>query len=146
MRSLTAYKRGRVPYAEAQALQERLVDLRKEGAIDDTLLLLEHPKVITLGRAAKRVNVLLSEEALKAREAGFGGAKIKVGRPHVAEDVAREQMAADPKVAAEFAQRLASDPAFAKDPQARLAFFAKRHSSYDERLNLYPVLRTDTAL
>jgi hypothetical protein len=49
-------------------------------------------------------------------------------------------------VAAEFAQRLASDPAFAKDPQARLAFFAKRHSSYDERLNLYPVLRTDTAL
>jgi hypothetical protein len=65
---------------------------------------------------------------------------------YVAEDVAREQMAADPKVAAEFAQRLASDPAFAKDPQARLAFFAKRHSSYDERLNLYPVLRTDTAL
>lgn len=31
----------------------------------------------------------LVDEALKAREGGFGGAKIKVGRPHVAEDVAR---------------------------------------------------------
>ena len=65
---------------------------------------------------------------------------------YVAEDVAREQLAADPAVAVEFQRRLDSDPAFAKDPQARLAFFAKRHSSYDERLNLYPVLRTDVAL
>lgn len=65
---------------------------------------------------------------------------------YVAEDVAREQLASDPAVAAEFARRLETDPAFAKDPQARLAFFAKRHSSYDERLNLYPVLRTDVAL
>jgi len=65
---------------------------------------------------------------------------------YVAEDVAREQLASDPAVAAEFQRRLDSDPAFAKDPQARLAFFAKRHSSYDERLNLYPVLRTDVAL
>jgi len=65
---------------------------------------------------------------------------------YVAEDVAREQLATDPAVAAEFQRMLDSDPAFAKDPQARLAFFAKRHSSYDERLNLYPVLRTDVAL
>lgn len=33
----------------------------------------------------------LVEESLKAREAGFGGAKIKVGKPHVAEDFARLQ-------------------------------------------------------
>ncbi len=33
-----------------------------------------------------------------------------------------------------------------RTPQARLEFFARRHSSWDERLNLYPVLRTDTAL
>ena len=64
---------------------------------------------------------------------------------YVAEEVAREQMAADPAVAKAFQQRLDSDPAFAKNPQARLEFFAKRHSSYDERLNLYPVLRANVA-
>lgn len=65
---------------------------------------------------------------------------------YVAEDVARAQMAADPAVAKAFQERLDSDPAFARSPQARLEFFAKRHSSYDERLNLYPVLRANTAL
>jgi len=64
---------------------------------------------------------------------------------YVAEEVAREQMAADPAVAKAFQERLDSDPAFAKNPQARLEFFAKRHSSYDERLNLYPVLRANSA-
>ena len=63
---------------------------------------------------------------------------------YVAEDVAREQLAADPKLAAEFAAKLRDDPAFAASPQARLQFFARRHSSWDERYNLYPVLRTDT--
>ncbi len=60
---------------------------------------------------------------------------------YVAEDVARAQLA-DPAVAAEFKQKVATDPDFAKNPNARLQFFAKRHSSWDERLNLYPVLRT----
>ncbi len=64
---------------------------------------------------------------------------------YVAEDVARAQMAADPAVAAEFKRRVESDPAFAKNAQARLEFFAKRHESWDERFNLYPVLRTDVA-
>jgi hypothetical protein len=61
---------------------------------------------------------------------------------YVAEDVAREQMAADPALAGAFRQKLATDPAFAASPQARLEFFARRHASWDERLNLYPVLRT----
>jgi hypothetical protein len=65
---------------------------------------------------------------------------------YVAEEVAREQMAADPSVAAEFQRRLDSDPAFANSPRARLEFFARRHSSWDERLNLYPVMRTDVGL
>ncbi|MEN3278531.1 MAG: hypothetical protein V7631_4321 [Massilia sp.] len=64
---------------------------------------------------------------------------------YVAEDVAREQMAADPAVAAEFRRRIESDPAFAKNAHARLEFFARRHSSWDERLNLYPVLRANVA-
>jgi hypothetical protein len=65
---------------------------------------------------------------------------------YVAEDVAREQMAADPALATEFRRKVDTDVAFAKNPHARLEFFARRHASWDERLNLYPVMRTDTAL
>ena len=65
---------------------------------------------------------------------------------YVAEDVARAQMAADPALARAFAERLAADPAFAKSPQARLEYFARRHASWDERYRLYPVMRLNTAL
>jgi hypothetical protein len=61
---------------------------------------------------------------------------------YVAEDVARAQLAADPQLEASFKNRLATDKEFAANPQARLAFFARRHASWDERFNLYPVLRT----
>lgn len=64
---------------------------------------------------------------------------------YVAEEVARAQLAADPLLAESFRKRLAEDPAFAKNPDERLAFFARRHSSWDERYQLYPVLRTDVA-
>jgi hypothetical protein len=65
---------------------------------------------------------------------------------YVAEDVAREQMAKDPALAAEFRRKVDSDAAFANNPHARLEFFARRHASWDERLNLYPVMRTDLTL
>ncbi len=61
---------------------------------------------------------------------------------YVAEEVAWEQLAADPSLAAEFKRRVAEDPEFAGKPAARLQFFAQRHSSWDERLNLYPVFRS----
>lgn len=61
--------------------------------------------------------------------------------PYVAEAVARE-MLKDPAVASAFNQRLASDADFAKDPFARLEFFARRHASWDDRYQLYPVLRS----
>jgi hypothetical protein len=59
--------------------------------------------------------------------------------------VARAQLAADPALAAQFRQKLADEPEFAKNPRARLEFFARRHTSWDERLNLYPVMRVDVA-
>ena len=62
---------------------------------------------------------------------------------YVAEEVAREMLAADPGLQREFEQRLASDAAFASSPAARLEFFARRHASWDEELNMYPVLRVD---
>lgn len=60
---------------------------------------------------------------------------------YVAEDVAREQLSADPALAAAFKNKLASDAEFAKSPSARLEFFARRHSSWDGQFNLYPVMR-----
>ncbi len=78
MRALTAYRLGLTPYASAHALQERLVEARKAGAIGDTLLLLEHPKVITLGRKASQEHILMSGDALASagyelHETGRGG-------------------------------------------------------------------------
>ena len=58
---------GRVPYAEAMALQARVVAARKAGEIADTLLLLEHPPVLTLGRNAHRENILATDELLARR-------------------------------------------------------------------------------
>ena len=63
---------------------------------------------------------------------------------YVAEDVAEQMLKSDPAVRKEFDKRL-EDPAFARDPAARLEFFYRRHASWDERLNLYPVYRVDAA-
>lgn len=65
--------------------------------------------------------------------------------PYVAEQVAQQMLAKDPALAAEFAQRLDGDEAFARDPQARLDFFYRRSPSWDERLDLYPVYRVQRA-
>jgi len=63
---------------------------------------------------------------------------------YVAEDVAREMLARDRKLKAAFEQKLKDDPDFASDPQARLDHFYRRHSAWDERHDLYPVMRTAT--
>lgn len=63
---------------------------------------------------------------------------------YVAEEVA-EEMLKDPQVKAAFEQRLKDDAAFAANPQARLEFFARRHSSWDSQYRRYPVVRTDQA-
>ncbi len=57
-------KAGRLGYAEGLALQQRLAAGRDAGAEPDTLILLEHDPVITLGRGAHAENVLLSEQQL----------------------------------------------------------------------------------
>ena len=56
---------GRVPYAEGLAIQQQVIAARKQNLIGDTLLLLEHPPVLTLGRNSSRANVLASDEFLK---------------------------------------------------------------------------------
>ncbi|HEV2272903.1 MAG TPA: lipoyl(octanoyl) transferase LipB [Acidobacteriaceae bacterium] len=58
---------GRVEYREALGLQERLVQLRKEERLPDTLLLLEHPPVLTLGRNSRREHILADDHTLERR-------------------------------------------------------------------------------
>ena len=58
---------GLVDYETALKLQQSLVELRKQDRIADTLLLLEHPPVITLGRNARAANLRASAEELAAR-------------------------------------------------------------------------------
>src|SRR5438105_1486709 len=71
---------GRMPYAEALALQRELVEDRRAGRIGDVLLLVEHAHVLTLGVRGDggRSNILASTEILAERsieihEAGRGG-------------------------------------------------------------------------
>ena len=55
---------GRVSYAEGLRVQSEVVAARKAGAIGDTLLLMEHPPVLTLGRNSTRANILATDELL----------------------------------------------------------------------------------
>jgi lipoyl(octanoyl) transferase len=66
-RPLEIRRLGRVPYAEAVELQAALVRERRAGEIPDTLLLLEHPHVITLGSGSHEENILCSPEERAAR-------------------------------------------------------------------------------
>jgi lipoyl(octanoyl) transferase len=66
-RSLNVAWLGRIAYGPAYDLQRSLADRRAAGAIADTLLVLEHDAVYTLGRRATEAEVLLDAEALAAR-------------------------------------------------------------------------------
>ncbi|MDQ3265631.1 MAG: lipoyl(octanoyl) transferase LipB [Myxococcota bacterium] len=58
MRALHVYRLGRVEYEDGLLLQKLFLEARRQGLVPDTLLLLEHPPVLTLGRAAKDGNIL----------------------------------------------------------------------------------------
>jgi len=70
VRTLAVRRLGRVSYERGLEMQADLVARRQKGEAPDTLLLLEHDPVFTLGRNARAENVLLPAEALRAR--GFG--------------------------------------------------------------------------
>jgi lipoyl(octanoyl) transferase len=80
MRLLETRRLGSIPYADALALQRALVEDRRAGRIDDLLLLVEHPPVLTLGVRGDggRSHILAAPEALASRgievfETGRGG-------------------------------------------------------------------------
>jgi len=79
-RRLEIRRLGPVPYADALAMQRALVEERRANTIDDVLLLVEHPHVLTLGVRGDggRSHILATGEALAARgidvhETGRGG-------------------------------------------------------------------------
>src|SRR3954447_22786381 len=77
-RTLDVRRLGTIAYADALALQNELVAGRRAGEIPDTLLLLEHPHVITLGSGSHAENVLVSpqeraERGIELFETGRGG-------------------------------------------------------------------------
>lgn len=64
MRPLHVVDLGRMRYGEALGEQARLIDARKRGTGQDTLLFVEHPHVVTMGRNGKTDNILASDEVL----------------------------------------------------------------------------------
>ncbi len=64
-RPISVYRLGTVPYEAACRLQERIAQARIRGTMADALLLLQHPPVITVGRAGGREDVLASESRLE---------------------------------------------------------------------------------
>ena len=66
-RTLQVRRLGRMEYGAAHGIQKEIEAARKRGAGADTLLLVEHPHVLTLGRRADSGAVLVSPETLEAR-------------------------------------------------------------------------------
>ncbi len=71
MRKCQVRELGRIGYGQALELQQRLVAERKEGRVEDHLLLLEHPHVITLGRNGHMENLLAREDVLERAGISF---------------------------------------------------------------------------
>src|SRR5215208_3187926 len=66
-RKLLVQRLGRVDYESALAIQKQTELAVKSGVQPDTLLLLEHPHTLTIGRRGDSSSVLLNEEELRAR-------------------------------------------------------------------------------
>jgi len=71
MRKCQVRELGRIGYGPALELQQELIAGRKQGAVPDQLLLLEHPHVITLGRNGHLENLLASEEIMERAGISF---------------------------------------------------------------------------
>ena len=71
MRKCRVRQLGRIGYGPALELQQSLIAGRKQDALPDQLLLLEHPHVITMGRNGRHENLLASEEIMQRAGISF---------------------------------------------------------------------------
>jgi lipoyl(octanoyl) transferase len=78
-RGVYLYEMGRVPYGEAMSVMTELAGARTQGAIPDTVMLLEHEPVITLGSLSDRASELplpdeeYAQRGIEVVEVGRGG-------------------------------------------------------------------------
>ena len=106
---------------------------------------------IPIAQPSARLVLHLFEPALPDSLARWGLFNVVFERkeymePYVAEQVARDMLAADPSLRAAFDAALAADPELAGSPGRRLDWFYRRSPAWDERVNLLPVYRTQTPL
>lgn len=64
---------GLLAYEKALKIQEKLLQLRQQDMIDDILLLVEHPPVLTIGRSGKKANILVVPKEVNIHEVNRGG-------------------------------------------------------------------------
>lgn len=101
---------------------------------------------IPIAQPSARLILQLFEPSLPDSLAQWGFFNVVFERKeymesYVAEEVARQQLEADPSLRAAFDAALAADPEMAKSPAKRLDFFYRRHASWDERVDLLPTYR-----
>ncbi len=118
---------------------------------DDTADILAGSLYVPIAQPAARLLVNILEPMAPDSMAAWGEFNNAFERKeymeaYVAEQQAREMLARDPALKAEFERKLKEDPAFAASPRARLEFFYRRHPAWDRDYNRYPVLRTDLPL
>jgi len=125
---------GRFRVALEGAWQSKALDLPSDSLI-----------VPTSQPPARLIVALLEPQAPDSFAAwGFFNAHFEQKEqlePYVAEQIARQMFDRDGELACEFNEKLAADSTFATDAAARLEFFLRRHESWDERCNLYPIYR-----
>jgi len=102
--------------------------------------------IIPLAQEAAKVaiNLLEPEAPDSLVHWGFFNATFEqkeYGEDYVVEKLAREMLEKNPALREDYEKRLASDPAFAANPHARLQFFYQRSPYWDKQMNLYPVGR-----
>jgi len=99
---------------------------------------------VPIAQPAARLVMHLFEPALPDSLAAWGHfngvfERKEYVEPYVAEQIARDMLAADPSLRAAFDAYVAADPKLT--PSQRLEFFYRRHGSWDERVDLLPVYR-----
>jgi hypothetical protein len=144
--AVEAYRATKVSY---QPPFEGQTPIMLEGAWATETRTLEQGAIYVPIGVLPRLVMHLLEPTLPDSLAGWGLFNAVFERkeymePYVAEQVAREMLAADPSLRAQFDAAVAADPELAKSAARRLDWFYQRHPSWDERVNLLPVYRVAT--
>ena len=135
----------------AAPFEGRFLPLFKAEVVREQRTFPAQSVVVPLAQESARVAVqLLEPQAPDSFVAwGFFNAifeQKEYGESYVLEQLAREMMAADPALRAEFELRVETDELFAASAQARLEFFYQRSPYWDREMNLYPIGRITAPL